>query len=166
MTAEKVCDSCEVGRRIAEWHLGDERIVFTNGCFDLLHPGHVLYLEAAKALGDRLIVAINSDASVKALKGPGRPMRWQDDRAAVIAGLESVDLVCVFDAVRVDGLLAAWQPDIWVKGGDYTLDTLDQGERRAAEAYGGKIVFIPCVGNHSTSRILAGLGQAHAYRTD
>lgn len=126
----------------------------TNGCFDLLHLGHVTYLEKARNLGDLLLVGVNSDAAVRGLKGEGRPVNDENDRAAVLAALESVDAICIFPDVRATQFLAAAQPDIYVKGGDYTLETLDQTERRVVEQGGGKIELIPFVPGKSTTRIL------------
>ena len=130
------------------------KLVVTNGCFDLLHLGHVTYLEKARNLGDLLLVGVNSDAAVRGLKGEGRPVNDENDRAAVLAALESVDAICIFPDVRATQFLAAAQPDIYVKGGDYTLETLDQTERRVVEQGGGKIELIPFVPGKSTTRIL------------
>src|SRR5881394_3310412 len=110
-----------------------EKLVLTNGCFDLLHLGHVHYLEAARSLGDTLVVAINGDDSVRALKGEGRPLNRERDRAEVVAALECVDHVVIFPEVRVTRLLERVRPAIYVKGGDYTADTLDPEERAALE---------------------------------
>lgn len=127
-------------------------IVFTNGCFDILHAGHVRYLIAAKQLGDILIVGLNSDESVRALKGPTRPVNSQDDRAEVIAGLEAVDHVVIFSDATAERLVEFIKPDIYVKGGDYTVDKLP--EARIAAAYGGKTVLIPEVPGRSSSNII------------
>ena len=131
-----------------------KRLVVTNGCFDLLHLGHITYLESARANGDALLVGINSDASVRELKGPDRPVNNETDRAAVIAALESVSAACIFTDKAAIRFLQAAQPDIWVKGGDYTLETLNQDERRAVESKGGKIVLIPFVPGKSTTSLL------------
>ena len=136
-----------------QWR-GRKRLVVTNGCFDLLHLGHVTYLETARNLGDLLLVGVNSDAAVRGLKGEGRPVNSEEDRAAVLAALESVDAVCIFPDVRATKFLAASKPDIYVKGGDYTLETLDQEERRTVEAAGGKIHLIPFVPGKSTTGLL------------
>jgi len=130
------------------------KLVVTNGCFDLLHLGHVTYLERARNEGDALLVGLNSDISVRALKGIGRPVNNQADRAAVLAALESVDAVCVFTERTASRFLSFVQPDIYVKGGDYTLDTLDQDERRIVEQAGGRIVLIPFVHGQSTTALL------------
>ncbi len=131
-----------------------KRLVVTNGCFDLLHLGHVTYLETARAQGDALLVGVNSDAAVRQLKGPGRPVTPEGDRAAVLAALESVDGACIFAEATATRFLAAAQPDVYVKGGDYTLDTLNQDERRTVEQAGGKIVIIPFVPGKSTTATL------------
>jgi rfaE bifunctional protein nucleotidyltransferase chain/domain len=131
-----------------------KRLVVTNGCFDLLHVGHVTYLESARQLGDALLVGINSDSSTRELKGPDRPVNNENDRAAVVAALESVTSTCIFTDKAALRFLQAAQPDIWVKGGDYTLDTLNQDERRAVEGAGGKIVIIPFVPGKSTTALL------------
>src|SRR5688572_9359228 len=136
-----------------QWR-GRKTVVVTNGCFDLLHPGHVTYLETARNLGDLLLVGVNSDAAVRGLKGEGRPVNSEEDRAAVLAALESVDAVCIFPDVRATKFLAAAKPDIYAKGGDYTLETLDQEERRTVEAAGGKIHLIPFVPGKSTTGLL------------
>ena len=133
---------------------GGKRLVVTNGCFDLLHAGHVAYLETARSHGDALLVGLNGDDSVRQLKGPDRPVNGENDRAAVLAALESVSGVCIFAERRATRFLAAAQPDIYVKGGDYTLETLDAEERRAVEAGGGTIVLIPFVPGKSTTALL------------
>ena len=131
-----------------------KKLVVTNGCFDILHLGHVSYLESARALGDALLVGVNGDGSARQLKGPGRPVNGEADRAAVLAALASVDGVCIFQEKRAVTFLAAAQPDIYVKGGDYTPDTLDQDERRTVESAGGKIVIIPFIPGKSTTALL------------
>ena len=131
-----------------------KRLVVTNGCFDLLHVGHVTYLETARREGDALLIGVNGDAAVRALKGPERPVTPEHDRAAVLAALESVSGVCVFAEATATRFLAAAKPDIYVKGGDYTLDTLNQDERRTVEQAGGKIVIIPFVPGKSTTALL------------
>jgi D-glycero-beta-D-manno-heptose 1-phosphate adenylyltransferase len=131
-----------------------KRLVATNGCFDLLHLGHVTYLETARQNGDALLVGINSDASVRELKGPDRPINSEEDRAGVVAALESVDAVLIFPEKSAANFLKAAQPDIYVKGGDYTIDTLNAEERRIVESAGGKIVIVPVVPGRSTSSLL------------
>ena len=128
-----------------------KKLAVTNGCFDLLHLGHVVYLEAARNQADALLVGVNGDASVRALKGEGRPLNSETDRAAVLAALQAVDGVCIFPETRAVNFLKQAVPDIYVKGGDYTLDTINQDERRVVEGNGGKIVFIPFVAGKSTT---------------
>ena len=129
--------------------------VGTNGCFDLLHAGHVAYLEAARSLGDALLVGLNGDSSVRELKGPTRPLNAEADRARVLAALECVSAVVVFPEKRAVRFLSEARPDLYVKGGDYTLETIDQDERRAVESGGGRIVFIPFLPGRSTTGLVA-----------
>ncbi len=131
-----------------------KKLVVTNGCFDILHLGHVTYLESARNEGDALLIGMNSDGAVRGLKGEGRPVNIQEDRAGVLAALESVNGVCIFDDKSAAGFLAVAQPDIYVKGGDYTLETLNQEERRIVEQAGGRIVLIPFVPGKSTTALL------------
>ncbi len=130
------------------------KLVVTNGCFDILHAGHVTYLEAARACGDALLVGLNSDESVRRLKGPGRPVNDEHDRATVLAALECVDAVCIFHDSEATRFLELARPDVWVKGGDYTLETLNQTERRLVERLGGKIIILPLVPGKSTTALL------------
>lgn len=132
----------------------DQQLVFTNGCFDLLHVGHVRYLAAARELGDALAVAINGDASVRALKGPDRPLNNESDRAAIVSALQSVDYVIVFPDARVTEVLRRVCPSIYVKGGDYTPETLDLEERAALEQCGSEIRIVPLHAGYSTSQLL------------
>ena len=145
--------------RVAAWReslrAAGRRLVVTNGCFDLLHAGHVTYLESARAQGDALLVGLNGDASVRELKGPDRPVVPEADRALVLAGLGCVDAVCLFTEVRAHHFLTLAQPDVYVKGGDYSLATLNPDERSAVEAAGGQIVFLPFLPGRSTSGLLA-----------
>ncbi len=137
-----------------------KKLVVTNGCFDLLHAGHVSYLEQARNLGDLLLVGLNGDASVRALKGSNRPINPEADRAVVLAALESVNAVCIFPEVRANRFLELAQPDIYVKAGDYTLGTLDPGERQTIERNGGKIVLLPFVAGRSTTALVQKLTRA------
>ncbi len=130
------------------------RLVLTNGVFDLLHVGHVRYLQGARSLGDALAIAVNADASVRALKGPTRPLNAQDDRAEVLAALACVDYVVIFDQVRATDLIAEVRPMIYAKGGDYTLSSLDAGERAALEACGAEIHLVPLVPGKSTTGLV------------
>lgn len=130
------------------------KLVLTNGCFDLLHTGHVRYLQAARALGDALAVALNGDDSVRALKGAGRPLNTESDRAEVLAALACVDYVVIFSEVRVTNLIEKVRPSIYVKGGDYTPATLHPEERVALEKIGAEIRILPFEPGHSTSRLI------------
>ena len=132
----------------------NRRLVVTNGCFDLLHAGHVTYLEQSAAQGDLLLVGCNGDDSVRELKGSGRPVNGEEDRALVLAGLESVEAVVVFHDKNAVNFLRMAQPDVYVKGGDYTLETLVTDEREVIEESGGEIVIIPFVPGKSTSSII------------
>lgn len=129
-----------------------KRVVFTNGCFDLLHPGHVRYLTEARGLGEALIVGLNSDRSVRALKGEGRPILDANERAEVIGALEAVDCVVVFDEDTPRDLIARLLPDVLVKGGDWPLDQIIG--RKEVEAAGGKVVSLPYVEGSSTSDLI------------
>ena len=131
-----------------------KRLVVTNGCFDLLHVGHVTYLESARNQGDVLLVGINSDAAVRELKGPARPVNCEADRAVVLAALQSVDGVCVFAEPTATLFLSVVQPDVYAKGGDYTLETINQEERRLAEQLGARILILPVVPGKSTSGLI------------
>jgi D-beta-D-heptose 7-phosphate kinase/D-beta-D-heptose 1-phosphate adenosyltransferase len=133
-------------------HRGDQRVVFTNGCFDLLHPGHIQTLEAARGLGDALVVGINSDASVRELKGNGRPMVCEQERAEILAALECVDAVVIFDDLTPRETIAALLPDVLVKGGDWPGDQIIG--RDEVEAAGGRVASVPVVPSYSTTAIL------------
>jgi rfaE bifunctional protein nucleotidyltransferase chain/domain len=128
------------------------KIVLANGCFDVLHVGHIRYLQGAKALGDLLVVGINSDRQVAILKGPGRPIMADGERAEVLASIAAVDLVTVFDEPTVENLLLALRPDIHAKGTDYTEETVP--ERHVVRSYGGRVAIVGDPKNHSTSEIL------------
>jgi len=130
------------------------RLVVTNGCFDLLHVGHVRYLQAARALGDALAVGVNGDASVRALKGEGRPLNHAQDRAEVLAALECVDYVTIFQEVRATKFLETIRPAIYAKGGDYQPETLDAEERAILEKVGAEIRIIPFEQGYSTSTLI------------
>lgn len=152
---EKIIDAERAATISKELRAKGRRLVFTNGCFDLLHLGHVRYLEAARALGDALIVAINGDESVRSLKGAGRPLNVEADRAEVIAALECVNFVVIFQDVRATALLEKVRPAIYVKGGDYTTATLDGEEREALEKAGAEIRILPFEAGYSTSGLVA-----------
>jgi D-glycero-beta-D-manno-heptose 1-phosphate adenylyltransferase len=131
-----------------------KRLVVTNGCFDLLHVGHIRYLQAARKLGDALVVGINGDASVRVLKGGNRPLNREADRAEVVAALACVDFVTIFSDVRATRLLEAARPAVYVKGGDYRPDTLDSAERTALENIGATIQILPFEKGYSTSSLI------------
>lgn len=141
-----------------EWRekmrLAGKRISVTNGCFDLLHRGHAEYLRAAAGLADALVVLINSDDSVRALKGPTRPVNCEYDRAYLLGCFAFIDAVVVFDGKRCTRELDALAPDAYAKGGDYTIETLDPEEREALLNAGTEISFIPFVPDHSTTRLI------------
>lgn len=149
----KVIDRAELVSRVALWRANRERIVFTNGCFDLLHVGHISVLEQARRFGDRLIVAINSDASVRELKGASRPIVGEKERARVLAALAAVDLVVVFDNSSPLELIVAARPDVIVKGGDYDIDTVVGA--REVQSWGGQVKIVPLVEGFSTTRLIA-----------
>ncbi len=139
------------------------RMVMTNGCFDLLHVGHISYLQASRELADSLWVLINSDSSVRALKGPHRPIESEIERAYCLAALSCVDYVLIFDNPRLVEEIKLLQPDIYTKAGDYTLDTLHPGERAAFEAVGTKIQFLPFLAGFSTTRMIEKIHQAGSF---
>jgi rfaE bifunctional protein nucleotidyltransferase chain/domain len=151
---QKIVNAEELRAIADEMRESGRKLVLTNGCFDLLHVGHVRYLLAARALGDALVVAINGDDSVRALKGEGRPLNNATDRAEVIAALECVDHVVIFPEVRATALLEKVRPAIYVKGGDYTRDSLHEEERAALEKNGADIRILPFEQGHSTSQLI------------
>jgi rfaE bifunctional protein nucleotidyltransferase chain/domain len=144
--------------QLAEWRnslrRSGKKLVVTNGCFDILHVGHITYLENARNFGDALLIGVNSNAAVSGLKGPGRPVNSELDRMLVLAALESVNAVSLFGDKTATHFLTLAQPDIYVKAGDYTLETLNQDERRAVENAGGKIILVPFVPGKSTTGLL------------
>jgi len=144
---------------LADWRRGEKtagrRVVATNGCFDLLHVGHVRFLQEARALGDRLVVGLNGDASVKELKGSGRPVNPEADRAEVLAALGCVDVVVVFPEKRATRFLGIAQPDIYVKGGDYQPEDLDADEQATVKKAGGQVKVLKLTPGKSTSSVLA-----------
>lgn len=148
----KVSNRDQLRRSLAERRCAGEKIVFTNGCFDILHPGHLRCLQSARRLGDALVVAINSDEGVRRLKGPGRPVLAAEDRAEVLAGLECVTWVTIFEEETPLELIRALQPDVLVKGGDWRLDRIVGKE--IVEASGGQVLSIPYETGHSTSGII------------
>jgi rfaE bifunctional protein nucleotidyltransferase chain/domain len=150
----KILSLPELKSRAAEIRANGDRLVLTNGCFDLLHVGHVRYLKEARQLGNFLAVAVNGDRSVKALKGPSRPLNSADDRAEILAALECVDFVTVFPGLRATEVIEAVEPAIYVKGGDYTLENLDPEEVVALKKAGSEIKTLPLVPKKSTSRLI------------
>jgi D-glycero-beta-D-manno-heptose 1-phosphate adenylyltransferase len=142
------------------WREQGRRVVFTNGIFDLLHLGHLRYLESARALGDLLIVGLNSDSSTRRLKGPLRPLVPQDERAAMLLGLRPVDSVTIFDESTAETLVAALEPEVYVKGGDYVLSAAGESsgkvlpEARVVQQYGGRVELIPYLPGHSTTELI------------
>ncbi len=133
-------------------HRAGEKIVFTNGCFDILHAGHVRYLEKARSFGDCLVLGLNTDASVRGNKGPSRPINSELDRAEVVGALKSVDYVVLFGEKTAETIIAKVRPDVYVKGGDYTLETLP--EAKIVQNYGGRVEFVQMVAGRSTTNVI------------
>ena len=148
----RVVDRAELVQMVMDARATGARIVLANGCFDVLHVGHVRYLEGAKALGDLLVVGINSDAQVVRLKGIGRPLMPQGERAEMVASLQAVDFVVIFDQPTVEELLLALKPDIHAKGTDYTEETVP--EREVVRSYGGRVAIAGDPKDHSTSELI------------
>jgi len=146
----------ELLARVQEARSAGARIIFANGCFDVLHVGHVRYLAGARELGDVLVVGINSDAQVERLKGAGRPIMPSAERAEIVSALESVTYVTIFDEPTVEQLLLTLKPDIHAKGTDYTEETVP--ERAVVRSYGGRVAIVGDPKDHSTSEILTRLG--------
>jgi D-glycero-beta-D-manno-heptose 1-phosphate adenylyltransferase len=157
---EKILSLEQLATKSRQLRSTGKRVVATNGCFDILHVGHVRYLAAARKLGDMLVVGLNGDNSVRQLKGEGRPVNPEQDRAEVLAALESVDYVTIFPELRATNFLSAAQPSIYAKGGDYTADTLDPEERAVLAKFGTKIEIIPFEQGYSTSQLLTRIGKA------
>ena len=151
-TRSKILSRSELRQRVEEWRRAGERITLANGNFDLLHVGHVRYLQGAKALGGKLVVAINSDDSVRALKGEGRPVMPEQERAEIVAALADVDAVVVFPEVDVRAIIREIRPDVQAKGTDYTAESVP--ERDAVVEYGGRVEIVGDPKDHSTSEIL------------
>jgi len=149
---QKILSRSQVHEERERLRAAGKKLVFTNGVFDILHVGHVRYLEQARALGDALVVAINSDVTVRELKGAGRPLMNQDERAEILAAMRAVSYVTIFDDVSPGSLIAQLLPDVLVKGGDYALDEIHG--REEVEAAGGRVVSLPFVAGVSTSRII------------
>lgn len=155
--ADKICSLDTLINRVKQWKAQKQRIVFTNGCFDLLHSGHVTYLEAAKKTGDKLILGLNTDRSVSAIKGPSRPVIHEADRARVLAALEAIDAVVLFDEDTPLSLIDAIRPDVIVKGSDYTEEQVVGGKE--VKSWGGKVALIDIVPGRSTSGIIEKLAS-------
>lgn len=158
--AGKIRSAAELAATLAGLRAAGKRVVFTNGCFDLLHVGHIRLLAAAAALGDLLVVGLNSDRSVREIKGPRRPITPEAERAEVIAALESVDFVTLFDEPDPGALIAALSPDVLVKGGDWPLERIVGAAEVAAR--GGRVVTVPLVAGAGTSRIIARILERYA----
>jgi rfaE bifunctional protein nucleotidyltransferase chain/domain len=150
----KVIDFMEVADLCEKLRSNGKKLVATNGCFDLLHVGHVRYLQAARALGDFLAVGLNGDPSVRELKGSGRPITTESDRAELLAALQCIDLVTIFPQIRATQFILSIKPAVYVKGGDYTAETLDEEERAALKEIGADIRLIPFEAGYSTSRLI------------
>jgi rfaE bifunctional protein nucleotidyltransferase chain/domain len=148
----KILTRDQLRDQVAEWRRVGARVTLANGCFDLLHVGHVRYLHAAKEVGDRLVVAINSDASVKTLKGDGRPLMPAEERAEILAALADVDAVVVFPELDVRAIIREIRPDFHAKGTDYTAESVP--ERAEVEACGGRVVIVGDPKDHSASEII------------
>ena len=151
----KIVELEELSNRCEKLRSAGKKIVATNGCFDLLHVGHVRYLQAARALGDVLVVGLNGDRTVHELKGAGRPITTQYDRAEILAAMACVDLVTIFPDIRATKFLAAVRPAVYVKGGDYTPRTLDEEELSILKEIGAAIRLIPFEAGYSTSGLIA-----------
>jgi D-glycero-beta-D-manno-heptose 1-phosphate adenylyltransferase len=151
-TQSKIVDRDELRRRVDAWRAAGDRITLANGCFDLLHVGHVRYLRAAKQIGGRLVVAINSDDSVRSLKGEGRPLMPADERAEILAALADVDAVVVFPERDVRALIREIHPDVQAKGTDYTADSVPEAE--TVREYGGRVAIVGDPKDHSASEII------------
>jgi rfaE bifunctional protein nucleotidyltransferase chain/domain len=149
----KVLSRADLSRRVAEWRRAGERITLANGGFDLLHVGHVRYLHGAKALGGKLVVAVNSDESVRALKGAGRPVMPEDERAEIVAALADVDAVVIFPELDVRAIIREIRPDVQAKGTDYTSDSVP--ERDVVVECGGRVEIVGDAKDHSTSEIIS-----------
>ena len=156
---QRILNREELRKRIASERESGARIVLANGCFDVLHVGHVRYLAGARQLGDVLVVGINADEQVALQKGAGRPVLPADDRAEIVAALESVTYVTIFEEPTVEQLLLALKPDVHAKGTDYTTETVP--ERDVVRSYGGQVAIVGDPKDHSTSEIIARLGGAN-----
>ncbi len=150
----KIKSEQELCRIVARLKSAGTKVVWTNGCFDILHEGHVSCLERARQLGDALVVGVNSDSSVRSIKGPRRPVNPQQQRARAVSALACVNYAVIFDDLTTVRLLKMLKPDVYAKGGDYTINTINQEERAVVESYGGTIEILPEVKGVSTTRIV------------
>ncbi len=150
---QKIVSRDELQERVAEWRHAGDRITLANGCFDVLHVGHVRYLHAARELGGKLIVAVNADASVRALKGEGRPVMPAEERAEILAALADVDAVVIFPEKDVRAIVREIRPDFHAKGTDYTVESVP--ERDEVEACGGRVVIVGDPKDHSASEMIS-----------
>ena len=157
----KIKNFKQIKEIVEELHKKGKIPVFTNGCFDLLHAAHIRYLKEAKDNGDVLIIGLNSDNSVKILKGNKRPLIPEKERAFMLAALECVDYVVIFDDKTVENLLKELKPDIYVKGGDYTIDTINQNERKIVEENDGKIIILKGHEGYSTTNLIKRVSDIH-----
>ena len=144
---DKIADFCQVLRD------GGQKVVFTNGCFDILHAGHVRYLNKARSFGDCLVLGLNTDSSVRRIKGPSRPINSELDRAEVVGAMKAVDYVVLFDEPTAEDLIRQVHPDVYVKGGDYTIETLPEGQ--IVLGYGGSVELVNLVEGRSTTNVIA-----------
>lgn len=150
----------QTGRVREEFRAAGRRVVLTNGVFDLLHTGHLYFLQQARMLGDALIVALNADVSVRALKGPSRPVQTEAQRAYALGALACVDAIVIFREPRLTAEIREVRPDVYCKAGDYALDKLDPGERAALEEVGAQIKFLPFLSGFSTTNLIARIKSA------
>jgi rfaE bifunctional protein nucleotidyltransferase chain/domain len=162
MRAKKVLSREQLRQQVEQWRTAGERIILANGCFDLLHAGHIRYLRAAKELGGRLVVGLNADETVRALKGEGRPLMAAAERAEILAALSDVDAVVLFSEPDVRVLVREIRPDYHAKGTDYTTATVP--ERDAVEACGGQVVIVGDTKDHSASEYIARLRRQEERR--
>jgi len=153
--AAKIVSLAEAKSRVARWRAEGKRIAYTNGCFDLLHAGHARTLETARGLADALVVGMNSDDATRRIKGPERPIVPERERAEMLAALAAVDLVVVFPEDTSLAVIEALRPEVWVKGGDYHADTVNQEEKAFVESYGGEVALAGRVEGLSTSDLIA-----------
>jgi rfaE bifunctional protein nucleotidyltransferase chain/domain len=154
-TASKIVSVPEAQKQADAWRAQGRSIAYTNGCFDLLHAGHVRTLEAARATADALVVGVNSDESARRIKPPGRPVIPERERAELVAALSCVDLVVIFAETTSLPVIQALRPEVWVKGGDYVIETVNQEERAYVESYGGQVAVVAHVAGVSTTDIIA-----------